>query len=142
LGGLDQNLQLWSMTSGKMLRSFEGHTKELKAIKFSPDGRYALSGSSDQTVLLWELDWDFEFPAAESLDKTIKPFLLNFLLQQCPSDEATGIRSGTPTLDEESFERLAHEMRIRGFGWVPEDSLKETVTAALKSWQMPDIVGV
>ncbi len=142
LGGLDQNLQLWSMTSGKMLRSFEGHTKELKAIKFSPDGRYALSGSSDQTVLLWELDWDFEFPAAESLDKTIKPFLSNFLLQQCPSNETTGIRSGTPTLDEESFERLAHEMRIRGFGWVPEDSLKETVTAALKSWQMPDIVGV
>ncbi|MDA0838021.1 MAG: protein kinase [Planctomycetota bacterium] len=141
LGGLEQNLQLWSMTTGKMLRSFEGHTKELKAIKFSPDGRYALSGSSDQTVLLWELDWDFEFPKAESLDNSIRPFLFNFLLLQCPADKATGIRSGTPLLDEQAFGRLVHEMRIRGFGWVPIDSLKQAVTSAMKTWKMPDIVG-
>jgi predicted Zn finger-like uncharacterized protein len=141
LGGLDQNLQLWNMTSGKMLRSFEGHTKELKAIKFSPDGRYALSGSSDQTVLLWELDWDFEFPEAESLDNSIKPFLFNFLLLQCPADATTGIRSGSPILDAEAFDHLVQEMKIRGFGWVPIDSLKQAVTGAIRAWKMPDIVG-
>ncbi len=34
--------------------SFEGHTKGVLSVAFSPDGRYALSGSGDNTLKLWE----------------------------------------------------------------------------------------
>jgi WD40 repeat protein len=44
------------------VRNFEGHKGWGKAVCFSPDGIYALSGSADKTLKLWELDWEWEFP--------------------------------------------------------------------------------
>jgi WD40 repeat protein len=41
--------------TGETLRTLEGHTGFVESIAFSPDGRYALSGSQDQTVRLWEV---------------------------------------------------------------------------------------
>jgi WD40 repeat protein/serine/threonine protein kinase len=37
------------------VRRFEGHTKGAWGVAFSPDGRYALSGGSDGTCVLWEV---------------------------------------------------------------------------------------
>ncbi|HZZ79368.1 MAG TPA: WD40 repeat domain-containing protein [Gemmataceae bacterium] len=36
-------------------RKFEGHNEEIKGVALSHDGRYAASGSRDQTVRLWDL---------------------------------------------------------------------------------------
>ncbi len=33
-----------------------GHTAEVNSVAFSPDGRYVLSGSSDGTTRLWEVN--------------------------------------------------------------------------------------
>jgi WD40 repeat protein/serine/threonine protein kinase len=40
----------------RCLRTFEGHTNSVKSVCLSGDGRLALSGSSDQTVRLWETE--------------------------------------------------------------------------------------
>jgi WD40 repeat protein len=32
-----------------------GHTREVTSVAFSPDGKYALSGSNDTTLKLWEI---------------------------------------------------------------------------------------
>src|SRR4029077_14885969 len=37
------------------LKKFEGHTDEVKSVALSHDGRYAVSGSHDQTVRIWDL---------------------------------------------------------------------------------------
>ena len=48
-------LALWDVTSGKKLRTFQGHSKSVYAVAFSPKGRYAVSGSRDNTVRLWDV---------------------------------------------------------------------------------------
>ena len=42
-------LKLWEGSTG------EGHRSEVLSVAFSPDGRYALSGSRDKTLKLWEV---------------------------------------------------------------------------------------
>src|SRR5205807_8569903 len=37
------------------LKKFDGHTDEVKCVGLSSDGRYAVSGSHDQTVRIWDL---------------------------------------------------------------------------------------
>src|SRR5271157_3987868 len=53
--GADYGLYLFDARSGKQLRTFVGHSSEVFAIAPSPDGRYLLSGSADQTLRIWEL---------------------------------------------------------------------------------------
>jgi WD40 repeat protein len=53
-GSRDTTLKLWEVASGRCLRTFEGHTDEVKSVCLSVDGRFALSGSWDKTLKLWE----------------------------------------------------------------------------------------
>ncbi|OGV56472.1 MAG: hypothetical protein A2X45_03405 [Lentisphaerae bacterium GWF2_50_93] len=45
-----------SIQTGWMEHTFEGHTGSVGSASFSPDGKYALSGSSDSTLKLWNVD--------------------------------------------------------------------------------------
>jgi len=49
------------VSTGQCLRTFEGHSKEVTSVSLSADGRYALSGSADETLKLWRLIWKLEF---------------------------------------------------------------------------------
>jgi WD40 repeat protein/tRNA A-37 threonylcarbamoyl transferase component Bud32 len=40
---------------GRRLRSFEGHTENVYALCFTADGRQVLSGSADNTLILWDV---------------------------------------------------------------------------------------
>ncbi len=42
------------MSSGREIRTFQGHTDQVNSVALSPDGRYALAGSYD-TIKLWEV---------------------------------------------------------------------------------------
>jgi WD40 repeat protein len=53
-GGQNGQLGLYGI-DGKLRAKLVGHTGEIKAVAVSADGRWALSGSNDQTVKLWNL---------------------------------------------------------------------------------------
>ena len=53
--GADGGLYLFDARSGKHLRTFVGHSSLVFAIAPSPDRRYLLSGSADQTLRIWDL---------------------------------------------------------------------------------------
>ena len=52
----DQTARLWEADSGKLLATFQGHTRWVWSAVFSPDGRRVLTASDDQTARLWEAD--------------------------------------------------------------------------------------
>ena len=65
LSGVERDLRLWDVASGKEVRRFEGHMRPVSCVALSPDSRLALSASgrsanepdpaSDSDIRLWEL---------------------------------------------------------------------------------------
>jgi WD40 repeat protein/tRNA A-37 threonylcarbamoyl transferase component Bud32 len=51
----DYQLRLWDLETGKALRFFAGHTKPVVDAALSPDGRRAVSCSTDGTIRSWEV---------------------------------------------------------------------------------------
>src|SRR5207302_671822 len=49
-------IRLWDLVDRRLIRHWRGHCDEVRAVTFSPDGRYAISGSTDQTVRVWDVE--------------------------------------------------------------------------------------
>ena len=49
-------MHLWDLETGAELRRFNGHESVVSSLALLPSGRFAVSGSRDKTVRLWDLD--------------------------------------------------------------------------------------
>ena len=49
----DKTGRLWEAKSGKLLRTFSGHTGYVKAIAISGDNERVATGSEDKSVRIW-----------------------------------------------------------------------------------------
>jgi len=54
-GSRDKTIRLWRVRDGTLLKTLEGHTREVDSIAFSPDGAIFASGSWDKTIRLWRV---------------------------------------------------------------------------------------
>jgi len=54
-GGLENEIHLWDLRKGELIRSMEGHEGQIHALDFRFDGAFALSASADGTLRYWDL---------------------------------------------------------------------------------------
>ncbi len=54
-GGKDRKLWLWNLKSGKLVKTFVGHSDIISSVAFSSNSQYAISGSRDRTVRIWNV---------------------------------------------------------------------------------------
>ena len=55
VNSLDGTARIWDASTGKLVRKpFQGPTDRISSVAFSPDGRRIVSGSYDQSVLIWD----------------------------------------------------------------------------------------
>ena len=51
---LNDRFYLWDRAEGKVIHTFEAHSKTALAAAFSPDNQWIASGSLDRTVIIWD----------------------------------------------------------------------------------------
>ncbi len=54
-GSKDNTVKWWDLSTGRVIKSLDGHSSGVTSVAFSPDGKTALSGSWDTTTRLWNL---------------------------------------------------------------------------------------
>jgi len=54
-GSHDGTVKWWDLSTGRVLKSLDGHSYYVSSVAFSPEGKTALSGSEDNTVKWWDL---------------------------------------------------------------------------------------
>ena len=55
---MDATINIWDTDTGKVIRTLEGHTKEVFCLAVLLSGRLA-SSSWDGTIKIWDIDNDF-----------------------------------------------------------------------------------
>jgi WD40 repeat protein len=69
--GTDRDIWVRDLEDGRVIARWTGHTGIIDALAVSPDGKLALSSSSDQTARLWDIETGRElrrFPGQPELD--------------------------------------------------------------------------
>ena len=131
-------MKLWEVESGRCIRTFEGHTGWVSSVCLSFDSRWALSGSGDETLMLWKLDWELESVEPPDRDEGARPYLETFLTlhtpyggklpeDRKPAEEEIRLaltRKGKPSWREEDFQKLLQTLSYAGYGWINPDGIR------------------
>jgi RNA polymerase sigma factor (sigma-70 family) len=49
-----EDIRIWDMATGKVIRTYHGHASHVYCLAYSADGEHLASGSSDKTIRLWD----------------------------------------------------------------------------------------
>jgi len=115
-------IKLWEISSGKCLHNLEGHSDPVNSVYLTANGRLAISGSDDKSIIIWRFIWDLEFPDIVDWNEGVRPYLYMFLRKHDGEWERKQLLS------------LLYDLATQyGYGWVkPRGILDELEKMAAK----------
>ena len=137
-GSADTTLRLWDVVSGNCLRTFEGHTGQVTLLLSRRTVASLFPGAMTGTLRIWEFDWEWEFREPPTGTKVRGPTFEAFLelhtphaaappSDRQPSESEVRIaptRRGTPTWDDQEFEKLIGQLQCAGYGWLRPEGIR------------------
>ena len=57
-GSKDSTLKVWDLKTKKLMYDLPGHSDEIYAVDWSPDGEKVISGGKDKLIKIWK-NWNF-----------------------------------------------------------------------------------
>ncbi len=66
---------LWDLATGNTIRAIQAHDAPVWAVAFTPDGRFAVSASSDERVRVWHLETGDQIGIEDEDTTEPKPWL-------------------------------------------------------------------
>jgi len=58
---LDCTVKVWDIEGKGLLRTFQGHSGPVNSIKIFQNGKFFITGSSDKTLKLWDINKEKEY---------------------------------------------------------------------------------
>ena len=122
-----EHLEIWNIETGDRVGTAEGSSP----VFLSADARLLLCGGRGRCrdLLLWELEWDWEFPPSTLWDEGARPYLEFFLERHRPCDRGFAgpgpVRSGVPRWNSEDFASLLRDLAVRGYGWLRPEGISQ-----------------
>ncbi|SHN39221.1 serine/threonine-protein kinase [Cryptosporangium aurantiacum] len=100
------SIRAWNLESGTCLRTLHVAPRSLTNAVISADSRFILAGTTDGSVLRWEVDWALEARAPANWDDGVVGILTGLI--------GAGAVSGVPL----TYPEMLRWIRRAGYGWV------------------------
>ncbi|MCG6551726.1 MAG: WD40 repeat domain-containing protein, partial [Candidatus Magnetominusculus sp. LBB02] len=125
--------------TGRVSRTFTGHTGGAHSVCFSPDGWFAYSGSADCKLRSFYIDWEIEARDIKDWDDGARPYAEQFIAIHTPFINNSFTRRGEPLWQELDISSFLTELSLRGYGWLRPDGvaakLNELKEEAATRWR-------
>ncbi|MGB9881156.1 MAG: WD40 repeat domain-containing protein, partial [Methanomassiliicoccales archaeon] len=73
LGGSGKSAPIYDLRNRKKIYRLKGQSEEIRAVAISRDSHFVVCGNSDGTLVIWALDWDYDFPDPADWDEGARP---------------------------------------------------------------------
>lgn len=140
-GSDDRTIRLWSISSSRCLRVFEGHTGSIRYLAVTRDGKRLISGSDDCTIRLWDLTNGMCVRVFSGHTASVGRLALSL------DDRFFASAAGDLTLrlwDTFTGECLAtldgHRTDVRALRWCQGDELLSADIMEVRRWRLLDTV--
>jgi hypothetical protein len=151
----DSGIDIRDLHTRCHLQTLPGHSQGARAIALSADQRQLLSYGYDESLLLWELDWELEVRAPEDWDAGADSLLRIFLAMHILPDSSLPVEYVPDEQEtrwapiyrerfgwtEPDFQALLARLQQAGYGWLSPQGVRarlQDMTTAWRGLRLPE----
>jgi WD40 repeat protein len=134
----DKTVRLWTIATGQCVSVLEGHTDDVMAVAFHPNGRELASASYDKSVRVWNLDAELQ-PSPPRVLKAGSDWLFSVTYSPGGDELLAAAGDGLRSWDRESGRllwRSSQQKNVSHAIWLGSgEAATSSADASIALWQ-------